>query len=249
VATRPHYVYGVMRAGDAPAKSPPGVGGSGVGVLEHEGLAALTSPLESTNVRARRRDLLAHSEVLTAALEHGTVVPAQFGMAFDSADAVVGELLALRAAELEQLLRDLDGKVELSVKAFYLDQAILGEIVRDNRRIARLREVTRSGPEAATYGARIELGELVAAELGARGQRDANAILERLRPLASAVQTAQEPIDEHEVLRASFLVERTRVPEFDEAMNDVARREDGRIRFKYVGPLPPHSFVSLPWAS
>jgi Gas vesicle synthesis protein GvpL/GvpF len=51
------------------------------------------------------------------------------------------------------------------------------------------------------------------------------------------------------VLRASFLVERKRVPEFDKAMNEVARHEDGRIRFKYVGPLAPHSFVTVPWAS
>jgi hypothetical protein len=249
VATRPHYVYGVMRAADAPAKAPGGVGGAEVGMVVHDDLAALTSPLESIDVRARRRDLLAHSEVLTSALEQGTVLPAQFGLAFADADAVVTDLLAPRGKELEALLRELDGKVELSVKAFYLEQAILGEIVRENRRVARLRDATRSGHEAATYGARIELGELVAAELRERGRRDAIGILERLQPLASAVELAREPVNEHEVLRASFLVERKRVPEFDEAMNEAARREDGRIRFKYVGPLPPHSFVSLPWAS
>ena len=54
----------------------------------------------------------------------------------------------------------------------------------------------------------------------------------------------QEPI-EHQVLRASFLVERGHVSAFDAAMDDLAREHAGRIRFKYVGPLAPHSFVSV----
>jgi hypothetical protein len=54
----------------------------------------------------------------------------------------------------------------------------------------------------------------------------------------------QEPL-EHQVLRASFLVDRGRLDDFDAAMNELERSEDGRMRFRYVGPLPPHSFVSL----
>ena len=47
------------------------------------------------------------------------------------------------------------------------------------------------------------------------------------------------------VLTASFLVDRDRVGAFDAAMDDLARRSAPRLRFKYVGPLPPHSFVSF----
>ena len=242
---QPQYVYGVIRAAEAPrpAKSA-GIGGADVGVTALDDLAALTSPLESTTVRARRRDLMIHSDVLAAALEHGTVVPLQFGTVFENAEAVVSEFLEPRRKELTKLLDQLEERVELSVKAFYVEEAILAEIIRQNSRIARLREATRSAPAAATHGARLELGELVAAELRGRARRDAAHILERLRPLAEAVEIAGEPI-EHEVLRASFLVARKNVTAFDKAMNDIARREDGRIHFKYVGPLPPHSFVSL----
>jgi len=246
-ATKPVYVYGVARSGSTPP-GVPGVAGAEVERIEHGGLAALTSTVEDANVRARRRDLMAHSDVLTRAVEHGPVLPLQFGIVFEDADAVVSKFLEPRKQELEKLLADLDGKVELSVKGFYVEQAILAEIVRENRRIAALREGTRSAPQAATQGARIELGELVAAELRSRAQHDANAILKRLVPLALDVQVADEPV-EHQVLRASFLVERGRVSDFDETMNDIARQQDGRIHFKYLGPLAPHSFVSVPWAS
>lgn len=245
VDAQPQYVYGVMRTAEAPrpAKSA-GIGSADVGVTAFEDLAALTSPLASPTIRARRRDLMIHSDVLAAALERGTVVPVQFGMVFESAQAVISDLLEPRRKELKKLLDDLEGRVELSVKAFYVEQAILAEIVRDSSRVARLREVTRSAPPAASHGARLELGELVAAELRARARHDADKILEQLRPLADAVEVAGEPI-EHEVLRASFLVSRKNVASFDKAINDIARHEDGRIHFKYVGPLPPHSFVSL----
>src|SRR2546423_938667 len=82
-------------------------------------------------------------------------------------------------------------------------------------------------PNAATYGARIELGELVAAELRARAQQDADAILERLRPLAFDFRVSED-LAEHEVLRASFLVDRKKIAQFDGAMNEIARRQDGR---------------------
>ena len=243
-AVRPLYVYGITWADAAREQAAAGIGDADVLPVAYDDLAALTSPLADPKVRARRRELLAHSEVLARALERATVLPLSFGTVFESADAVVRDLLAARQEELRKLLRELEGRVELRVKAFYRDEAILAEVVGENPRIARLREAVRAGPEAATYGLRIELGELVAAQLRARTRRDAEAILDRLRPLSLAVEADDEPI-EHQVLRASFLVERERVGAFDETMDALARREDGRIHFTYVGPLPPHSFVSL----
>jgi hypothetical protein len=243
-AVRPLYVYGVTWADAARDEAAAGIGDADVRPVPADDLAALASPLDDPNVRARRRELVTHSEVLAAALERGTVLPLSFGTVFESAEAVVRDFLAPRRDELRRLLRELEGRVELRVKAFYREDAVLAEIVRENPRIARLREAVRAGPEAATYGLRIELGELVAAELRARSRRDADAILDRLRPLSLAIEADEEPI-EHQVLRASFLVERKRIGAFDEAMDELAGRQDGRIHFKYVGPLPPHSFVSL----
>jgi hypothetical protein len=221
------------------------VAGGTVGTVSLNGIAALSSPVDTAAVRARRKDLMAHTDVLSRALDAGPVVPLQFGTVFESGEAVVSEFLEPRKRELERLLHELEGRVELRVRAFYLEEAILAEIVRDNRRVARLREATRSRKEAATYAARIELGEIVASELRARAQRDAGAILDRLRPLAVAVDVVDEEPIEHQVLNASFLVERGRVGTFDEAMDEIAQRQEGRIRFKYVGPLAPHSFVAL----
>ncbi len=68
--------------------------------------------------------------------------------------------------------------------------------------------------------------------------------MERLGAIAIAYDVSDEQI-EHQLLRASFLVGRKRMKAFDEAMEELAAAQAGRVDFSYVGPLPPHSFVSL----
>jgi hypothetical protein len=110
--------------------------------------------------------------------------------------------------------------------------------------VARLREATRGRPEAATRGLLLELGEAVAAEIGARRDRDANVVVDRLASLSKRVHV-DEPWTEYEVLRASFLVDGARLEAFERVLEVLARDGAGLMRFKSVGPLAPHSFVAL----
>lgn len=245
VPTTALYCYGVMSA--RAAKPQPGAGfeGKSVEPVRFGELAALTSPVPPGKARARRSALLRHFEVVGTAFEQGTVLPLRFGIVFDDEESLVGDFLKPRHDELIGLLRDLRDRVELRVTAHYRQEAILAEVVRQNSRIARLRDATRDGKSAAAaQPLLLELGELVSAELQARTVRDTRALVERLRPLALDYELDEEPI-EHQVLRASFLVERRRVTAFDAALDDIASTQAGRIDFKYVGPLPPHSFVGL----
>ena len=235
------YCYGVAAAGEASPQRGGGLDGKRVEPVVHGELAALVSEAPG-NVRARRRDLLAHFDVLGTAFERGTVLPMRFGVVFDDEESLVRDFLAPRHDELAGLLRELRDRVELRVTAHYREDAILAEAVRGNARIARLRESTRSAP--AGHPALVELGELVAAEVSARTARDGRALIEQLRPLALRCELGEEPI-QYELLRASFLVERGRVAAFDAALDELAAANEGRIDFTYVGPLPPHSFVSL----
>lgn len=238
------YLYGVTWAEAARPQPRAGVHGESVDSVTYRELAGLTSSVESTKLPAKRRDLLRHAEVLGTALEHGTVLPLRFGVVFENGTALVEDFLLPRYNELVQLLRQFEGRVELSVKAFFREEAILAEIVQANPRIARLREATRDGSDGSTYPLRLELGERVAGELQRRTLRDQQALLDRLSRLALDVRVDQQPI-EHQVLGASFLVERERVAAFDDAMNELAQQQAERMHFKYLGPLAPHSFVGL----
>jgi hypothetical protein len=239
----PAYVYGVTWA-SARAPRGDGVVGGRIATIRHDDLAAIVSPVPSPTVRARRRDLIRHSEILQDAFERDTVVPLRFGTVFARERDVVADLLEPRRDELAELLRRLAGTAELTVRAFYDEEAVLGEIVRNDRAVAALRRRAAAGNPAL----RLELGEAVAAALAARRDGDAAAIIASARPLARDL-VVEERQSELEIVRAAFLVERDRIPAFDAAMNEVARARDGAVRFKYTGPLPPHHFVTEQWGS
>lgn len=153
------YVYGVTWSGGA-GSLPEGVAGAGVETLDHGELAAVVSSLAGSDVRARRRDLLRHMEVLRSVFSRQAVLPLRFGTLLEDAEAVEG-FLAARYEELVALLQELEGLAELRVHASYVQDAVLAEIVQDDPRIARLRERTRAaGPDADPL--RVQLGETVA---------------------------------------------------------------------------------------
>ena len=79
--------------------------------------------------------------------------------------------------ELGGRLAALDGKVQLTVKGVYDEEALLRGVVAGSPAIAKLRERVRALPEAAGYYERIRLGELIAAEVerAARARRRARA--------------------------------------------------------------------------
>jgi hypothetical protein len=235
------YVYGVVRAREAPKIEAAGVAERPVRTVTEGGLAAIVSDVDAGFVEAGREDLERHLAVLEQAALSATVVPLRFGTVMPDDAAVTAELLRGRAAEIEELLSNLDGRVELSLSGTY-EERVLGEVVAEQPEVAALRERVRGRDEAATYYDRIRLGELVANAMAAKRERDTEQVLAKLRPLADDVRVGDAP-HERSVLSASFLVHRDRLPEFDRAAEEVAAANRSRIRFRYAGPLPPYDFV------
>lgn len=244
------YVYGVVRADEAPTMEAVGVGRRApVRALTRGGLTALVSDVDEGYVEASREDLERHLAVLERAAESATVVPLRFGTVMPGDDAVTGDLLDTRASEIEELLSALDGRVELTLSASY-EERIFAEVLAEHPEVAALRERVRGRDEAATYYDRITLGEQVANAMAATRRRDTDRVLAALRPLADDVRLG-DLSHERSVFSASFLVHRDRLPEFDHAAEEIAAEEQDRIRFRYAGPLPPYDFVDTgegaPW--
>jgi hypothetical protein len=47
------------------------------------------------------------------------------------------------------------------------------------------------------------------------------------------------------ILNAAFLVAKIKETEFDLAINELADKYTGKIRFTYIGTVPPFNFVNL----
>lgn len=235
------YVYGIVRP-DARVSSAPGVLGASVEVLADGRLGALVSRV-GDRVRAKRRDLLAHSDTLQHAFEHGVVLPFRFGTLFPSDEELRDELLGPRRDELLALLERYEGLGEMRLRVAYHDEEhVLRHVVAEDPAIVRLREQTR---DARPGDPRLlRLGELVAARVAARRESDEAAILDRLAGAAVELRR-DEPDGELVVTKSSFLIERTKQSRFDELLDAVALAGRHVMQFSCTGPMPPHSFVEL----
>jgi hypothetical protein len=237
----PDYVYGIVEAGSAPPELR-GLEGAPVRVVADDAAAALVSDLEAQELELGRDEVMTHARVLEEALKRGTVLPMRFGVVMEGDQEVKTRLLDEHADDLEAQLRRFSGKVEVNIRATYEEDTLMREVLERNPNIAQLRESIRGQSEDATYYKRIELGEQVGRAVEQLRETDGKNIVDALSRVA--IEVAQGPPSHERVaLSAAFLVDRNLLTEFDEVLEAFAAGQGGRLRFKYTGPLPPHSFV------
>jgi Gas vesicle synthesis protein GvpL/GvpF len=238
------YVYGIVPT-TAVAPSGTGIARRRLRMVEAEHAAAIVSDVPSGELEVGREDLVVHARVLERALEGGVVLPMRFGVVMSDEQAVREQLLEEFHDDLTTQLDELKGKAELHLRAVYDEEALMREILEAHPGIAGRSQALQDQPADATYFARIELGQLVADAVERTREVDTAEILEALEPLAVAVDVGT-PEHERVAAHISFLVEQGVLARFDQAVDDLGQHNDGRLNFKYTGPLPPYSFVDLP---
>jgi len=236
------YVYGVVDAGVA-APDSCGIAAQPLRSVAADGIAAIVSDVPGSEPPLARAALTAHSEVLEAVLATATILPMRFGVIMDGDAAVRTQLLEPHRDELRAQLDRLDGRVELTLRATYEEAPLLREIMASEPRIRAVHAAS-----SGSYIEQLRLGEMIAEAVEARRRLDTDRILSVLAPLAEDYQLA-EPRHERMALSASFLIPRSDIAAFDAAVDDVGRSQGDRMRLRYTGPLPPHSFVNLENAS
>lgn len=239
------WIYGVVPAGAALEEIERRDNLPEVWVVEAGDLGAIVGDPPEENAKATRDQALAHARVLEAAIVDAPVVPMRFGIIVPGGDEAVGsELLDARHDELTRLLSKFEDRVQMTLKVSYDDDAVLREIVENEPEAAQLREQARQGSEIETRNARVRLGELISTALEQRRERDKTDIFERLKPVSiAAVDEAVET--EYMVLNAPFLIERDRIEEFEEAVDEVAHQRQGRMHFTLLGPMPVFNFLEV----
>lgn len=189
-------------------------------------------------LRAKRRDLVAHQAVLERLLEDGSALPMRFGLVAPDEQSVVAALDG-NAEGYRQSLRQLHGRVEYNLKVTRDEDDLLREIVAESEQVRKLNEATRENP--AAQDSKVALGELISHEVEQREGRDARALVDAVAP-AAAGSSPGAPADGHFV-NVSFLVDRARAKEFTDAVQAEADRRGAAYELKLNGPLPPYSFV------
>ncbi|MHA4813001.1 GvpL/GvpF family gas vesicle protein [Streptomyces aculeolatus] len=235
------YVYGFVRSHQVPPRErvrgvgePPGT----VRAVPEGELAALVSEAPA-DLKPRRRDLMAHQEVLIAAGTAGSVLPLRFGCLAQDDDAV-RRVLAERAGHFRERLDALEGHQEFNVKAAHREEEVLRLVLAEEPELHALHEA-RHGRGGADYRQRVRFGELLAEAVRARQSVDARRIERALEPYADAVSPG--PGSDAWLANISFLVPDDRIAGFSEALDRLDVTE-AHLDVRIYGPLPPYSFAA-----
>lgn len=238
-------VYGVVPAGTTlPDLS--GVGDAPLSLLPHAGLAAVVAPVPLDRPRVGPAELRAYHAVVEALAAVGPVAPMRFGSVMrDDAD-VVEALLAPRAAMLTELLASLEGRRQLKLRARFVEDVVLAEVVAADPVIRELRERTLATPEAVSWADRVRLGELVAGAVQRLREAEAGALWDLVAAHTIELRESPGSGTDH-VLDLGLLVDDDRIPDLEQALETYAEAAYDRLRLSLSGPLPPYDFVEASW--
>jgi Gas vesicle synthesis protein GvpL/GvpF len=243
-----YYVYGVVPGPGSSRPSLRGIDGAQVEFVDHGDVAAAVSEMVLDRPPGRRAELVAHTDVVNALSLAGSVLPVQFGSIVGARASVVDEVLAPEHDRFVELLENLQGRHQFNLRATYVEDQILGEIVQTRPDIADLRRRTRDLPEGTMHPDLVRLGELVSQAMEHKREQDAEVILETVRPFTLDEAPRAGGGVSH-LLDMAVLVEDDRVHELEDGLEALAEAIHERIRLRLTGPVAPYDFAgSGAWA-
>ena len=199
----------------------------------HGGLAAVIAELDEQP--RTRADLQAYVEVMGALAEAGTIVPMRFGTLVDDEEAVRRDIIDRHHDALADVLRTLDGCVQMTLKGIYEEDVVLREVLQAHP------ELQRSSQRGQSRAAMIALGERVAAAVEQSRAADEQRIAAIVDEHAERV-VVEAPGHERVAVRLQILVRRDRRDDLDAAVLGLRVEQEGRMSIKYTGPIAPYSF-------
>jgi hypothetical protein len=239
------YVYGLIRAEDDHPISARAVGDPNqpVTIVGSSGIAALVSAIDQPEIMPTRRQMLAHTRVLEAAMADRPVLPMCFGIIVPS-PATLLQVIGPRSQELRGLLGRIDGCIEVALKASWNEQSMWREVAAEHPALAVSGRALMSRGEQQTYYDRIELGRAIGAALEEKRAAARRRLLETVAPFAIEVKELA-PIDDAMFAHFALLVEKKTEPALYETVAALERSQSSGLTFRYVAPMPPYNFVTV----
>ena len=196
---------------------------------------------------ASRSNLLTHETVLESLMKAidpylAVPLPLQFGLVADAWEEVQTDLLIPYEDQLKQLLHNLIGKREVSVKLFWNQTEELNLAVAENPDLNQRREALVG--KVLSMDEAIAIGQELEAAIEDRQQMIIDAFLNALQPM-SHEYVEGELLTESMVYNGSFLIDWNKEPEFAAAVESLDQQFANRLRIRYNDFTAPYNFVAV----
>jgi len=240
------YIYAIVAADEERNFGAIGIGGRNDDVFTvcYRDIGAVISSSPVMKYPVSRVNTIAHQKVMEEAMKYYPVLPVRFGTIGEGTGLIKEKVLKTRYDELKKLLGYVEDKIELGLKALWVNmQAIYKEIIDENSDIRSLRDRIMS-KAIKPQRDQIRLGEMVKKALDTKRIRDEKAILNHFKGLW-VDHKVNNGFGDQMVTNSSFLITKDREKKFDDAVDKLSTKYDGRMKFKYVGPVPPCNFIEI----
>ena len=221
-----------------------GVFEADVYTINHQRIAAIVSDTEFSEIDPTRKNVQAHTIVQDELLKEYTLLPMGFGMITTSEDEVRG-LLEKNYEGLTNELNRLAGMIEVELKLYWEQETIIKEIQGENQELSMLKaKINAASSLLEKRNLLIEAGKLVDNIVLDWKTRYAELVYAILNELSYEAKV-NNPVGLKNLLNASFLIDKSRESEFKEQVYKMDTKFQGKVNFKYVGPMPSYNFVDL----
>jgi hypothetical protein len=225
------YVYCLAEGIERLNKTPAGVSGAAVRIVEfEEDLSALVSVYRPEDFQVSRKNALAHHEVVRSITEQTTPLPARFGTVVTVEQ--LRNYVSTHHEAIKAKLAHVRGRVEMNVRMI---RTITADTSREPENPA--------GPGTAFLLEKRR--EILREEAGGAQKGQLSTWLrEKLGDLVKEEKISVTPSETVILARADHLIDRDNVQEYRTKM---ARAVEDRpeIRFMVSGPWPPYSFANI----
>ena len=239
------YLYCIINSKESRSFGPLGIGerGDEVYTVGFKDVAAVISNAPMKKYPVSSDNVFAHEKAIEEVMKEHTVLPVRFATLTED-EAKVKKILEREYDKFNDLLQKMQNRKELGLKAIFKEEIIYQEILEKYKEIKSLKEAIASQPPAKTYLQRMEIGKMVEQALEKEKEIYKEAILASLRPLAEDIKI-NNGYGERMIINAAFLVNKDKESEFDQKIQELDVHYGNKIKFKYVGTLPPFNFVNL----
>ena len=238
------YIYGIIKEPRLLRFDLRGIGDAEVYAVSYRNLAAVVSDTELEEIDPTRKNVLAHTTVQDALLKEYDLLPMGFGMIAGS-DNEVHRLLERNYDGFLKELKNLSGKIEVELKIFWDQEAMVKKLQDESGELTKFKaKIKAASSPAEAQALLIEAGKQVERIAQDWKTKYAQRVYAALKELSvDARQNSLAGVKN--ILNASFLIDRSKENEFQEEVYKLDSKYQGKVNFKYVGPLPPYSFVTL----
>jgi hypothetical protein len=239
------YIYGIVEEPQSRKFSFSGVGEAEIYTINHQRIAAVVSDTEFSEIDPTRKNVHAHTVVQDELLKEYTLLPMGFGMIAASENEVCSLLENNYQGLLSELNR-LAGRIEVELKIFWDQESIMRELhLVGSHELATIRaKLNTATSPLETRNLLVEVGKLVESVASDWKTKYAELVYGILKELSYDAKV-NDPTGVKNLLNASFLIEKSQESEFKEQVYKLDSEFQGKVNFKYVGPLPPYNFVEL----